>query len=483
MSLEYVQKKSASRLNKALEQPTEPVKEQPTENSSLQNFKNDVESIENTKGTVDNGSTVNQHFETWYNDKNSTSTIGELLDDPAFSEDGILDDVKDVEVRHITTPPNIPLTKTQTLCGYTILKDGKVVIYTNSSLPKEEVEQNLYHELQHARDIQDCYLNPNATAEQKKVIEEASAAQNYYLTNGDISAYKNSKYEIRADLNKDYLINKKKDYYDRRRKNSSIANTNTGRSIDSNEFQLQPSRVDSTLHSEGEFERGRSVREGMELAPTDIQGSARENPKTTAREPEVEEALGVLEHSKNYDTYFKQLEEDIKNHKETHNAYDENNGAWRNIAVANEEAYRQYNSLIEHFESLKENALAKAKTQKQKDKILNAYNDRIKEANQILDNTKKHIQSKVDELKASCERSVEEAKQILKKNNIQEPQTTAREPIDPNQPVHEQLNNSKGDLNVVDNIVENQAGKYIKKIFYQYNENLTLKIQNKIAIS
>jgi hypothetical protein len=292
------------------------------ENPSSQNFINTLKPENNVVK-----SKVNQHFETWYNDKTSETTIGKLLDDPAFSENGILDDVKDVKVRHSNTdklPTDTPFNETHTLGGYVTIENGEVIIYTNTSQPIEMVEQNLYHELQHARDLNDAYLNPNATLEQRMEAEANIPEVMQAVKDGDEVAYKSSKYEKSADLNKDFLTNKKKDYYDRQNKS-----TNNRRSSNNNEVSISHERNNRVFNENRELNKRTSREKGLDDSTTILQGTTRENPKTTAREP-----------------------------------------------------------------------------------------------------------------------------------------------IDPSQPVHEQLNNSKGDLNLVGNIVENQAGNYIKKFFYQYNENL-----------
>ena len=144
---------------------------------------------------------IKQNFDNWYNDKNATSTVGELINNPAFAKEGVLDDVLDVEVKHNAQDfslEGISFDKTKTYGGQTILNGDKITIYVNTNLPPEVVEEELYHELQHARQFKEV-INGNI------YIEKQFNEYQKLWQSGNYEAYKNHPLEVEADLSKEYL--------------------------------------------------------------------------------------------------------------------------------------------------------------------------------------------------------------------------------------------------------------------------------------
>lgn len=238
------------------------------------NALNPEETVELPKQNVEPEIKVSQknaevsHFDSWYNDKTAESTIGNLLNDEAFTQEGLLDDVLDVKVKHTNSdklPINTPLNETHTLGGYVTVENGEPVIYTNSNQPKELVEENLYHELQHARDLQTAYLNPNASLEERMNATQSIQEVMDAVKAGDDSAYKNSQWEKKADLNKEFLKNKKKEYYDRKQ------NTNNGRSSDNNEVPISHEGNDKTYNGNRELGQRASREESLGDTSTGLQ--------------------------------------------------------------------------------------------------------------------------------------------------------------------------------------------------------------------
>ncbi len=215
-------------------------------------------------------------FDSWYENKQAESTIGDLINDEAFKSEGLLDDVADIKVKHTNSdnlPMDTPLNDTHTLGGYVTIENGEPVIYTNSNLSKELVEENLYHELQHARDIKTAYLNPNASLEERMTAYQDIQEVMNAVSSGDVEAYKNSKYEVKADLNRDFLKNKKKEYYDRQQ-----TTTLTGGSPDNNEVRFSHEGNAEAPDGNRGLRQGSSSPEGVGNTSTDIQGTVGQSP-------------------------------------------------------------------------------------------------------------------------------------------------------------------------------------------------------------
>lgn len=237
-------------------------------NNALQNDMNSLNSeINNVQ------SEVNKHFETWYNDKTSESTIGKLLEHPAFKEEGLLDDVADVKVKHSPSnqlPMETDFNNTTTMGGYTTIENGEVVIYTNSDLPPETVESELYHELQHARELNDTLLNPNSTLEARMEAQQGIQEVMDAVAAGDYETYKATGWEKRADANKEFLTQKKKDYYGKQ------GNTNNRPSTVNDEVPIPHEGNDKTYNGNRELRQRASREEGLGDTSTGLQGTTGE---------------------------------------------------------------------------------------------------------------------------------------------------------------------------------------------------------------
>lgn len=148
-------------------------------------------------------------FNGWYNKSNAASTVGELLDKNIFSNE--IEDVQNVVVKHLPEErlsSDTALNETHRLGGKTTVENGQIVIYTNTNLPKAQAEEEIYHELQHARQIQKA-LNGDAEAAQK--LEELAKL----IEEGDYEKLKAHPYEQEADLSKEHLKGVKAQYEQR----------------------------------------------------------------------------------------------------------------------------------------------------------------------------------------------------------------------------------------------------------------------------
>lgn len=148
-------------------------------------------------------------FNGWYNNKEAEAPVGELLNKEVFGEE--IEDVQDVIVKHDPTnklDTQTSLNETPTLGGRTLLENGKIVIYTNTTLPKEQVEEEIYHELQHARQIKKALAGDE---EAIKKLEELAKL----IEEGDYEKVKAHPYEQEADLSKEFLKGVKAQYEQR----------------------------------------------------------------------------------------------------------------------------------------------------------------------------------------------------------------------------------------------------------------------------
>lgn len=159
-------------------------------------------------------SQIEQNFENWYNNKQATSTIGDLINHEAFSTEGYLDDVIDVEVRHSIDEGSLAgtdLAQDNILAGRTCLENNKPVIYTNTNLPKNIVEENIYHEIGHVRQFQEALegLAKGDTTLYNQLKEYIQALQQNLLSEED---YLNHPLEVAANNTKEFLKGTKEQY-------------------------------------------------------------------------------------------------------------------------------------------------------------------------------------------------------------------------------------------------------------------------------
>lgn len=223
-----------------------------------------------------------KEFQDFYNGNIQESTIGKLLNHEAINED--IEDVKDVIVKIGTEyKGDTPLKDKYVYGGSTGVENGKVVIYTNTKdLTPEEVRNNLFHELQHARRFQE-YLSGN-----KEVFNNLLNIKNELLK-GDFNSYEETLYEKEAELSKQYLKNRLEEY-DRQ------TNKRTARDVGSYELSDSNGRKNRNADERGDgLETSKKSSLGRTSADSEEKsGSDRQEPITQEAET-VEDELEVPE--------------------------------------------------------------------------------------------------------------------------------------------------------------------------------------------
>lgn len=275
----------------------------------------------------------NPSFTDFYNDQIKESTVGELLNHISINED--IEDVKDVKVRKSNEYKKDTEFKNDYIYGGSAaIENGEIIIYTNTTdLTPEQVRDNLFHELQHARQIKEA-LNGNIEAQQALMEVQG------YVDNNDYEKYKNSTYEVSADLSRDFLKNKLERYYERTKQFNTITDTeNVGNNQLSNSNGFEDSNVDTT----GDDTRG-SKQGGLETTSTNSEEETTRNNKTTKE----------------------RLEEERQNYKEYKKVKKESERFWNKILAPISTELDEINPKLKHalrrFEmdsALKENEYAK----------------------------------------------------------------------------------------------------------------------------
>ena len=224
-----------------------------------------------------------KEFQDIYNGNIKESTIRRLLNQEAINED--IEDVKDVIVKIGTKyKGDTPLKDKYIYGGSTAIENGKVVIYTNTKdLSPEEVRNNLFHELQHARQRQAAL---DGDIEAQKELDNIKQA----LREGNFEEYENSNYEKQAEFSKQFLLNKLEEY-----DNEANRKTNEGMGR-SYELSDSDGRKDRNANERG-YGLETSKKSSLGRASTDSEESSGRNrqSKLIEKAETVEDELEVPE--------------------------------------------------------------------------------------------------------------------------------------------------------------------------------------------
>lgn len=235
----------------------------------------------NTERNSGNEIINSKEFQDFYNGNIKKSTIGKLLKHEAINED--IEDVKDIIVKIGTEYAGDTSIKNDYIYGgSTGIENGKVVIYTNTrDLSPEEVRDNLFHELQHARQRQTAL---DGDIEAQKELDKIKQA----LYEGNFEEYENSNYEKEAEFSKQFLLKKLEDY-----DNEANRKTNEGMGR-SYELPNSDGRKNRNAN-EGRNEQGRSNESSVGRTSADSEEEIRRNRQTNLIEAaeKVEEKRGI----------------------------------------------------------------------------------------------------------------------------------------------------------------------------------------------
>ena len=237
----------------------------------------------NTERNSGNEIINSKEFQDFYNGNIQESTIGKLLKHDAINED--IEDVKDIIVKIGTEYSGDTSIKNDYIYGgSTGIENGKVVIYTNTrDLSPEEVRDNLFHELQHARQRQAAI---DGDIEAQKELDKIKQA----LYEGNFEEYENSNYEKEAEFSKQFLLKKLEDY-----DNEANRKTNEGMG---RSYELSDSNGRKNRNTDERWnEQAGSKKSSLGRTSTDSEEEIGRNRQTTLTETAetVENELGTPE--------------------------------------------------------------------------------------------------------------------------------------------------------------------------------------------
>lgn len=244
----YVHKKATAKAQKT---GFDTALTEPEQTLTSQTFMNDGNVQQNVVK-----SNIEQNFDKWYNDKNSTATIGELVNHEAFSNGKYLDDVLNVEVGH--TPPQYT-SENELLAGTTAFVNGKLSIQVDTTLPPHIVEECIYHEIGHIRQIQaalDAHLEGDGTLWLKIKEHNNKVWNKEYKT---FEEYASNELEVDAENTKYFLKDIKEQYEQQKAKpNNDIDTRGSGTIEQRNETPFSDSNTTTSFDAGAGTQQGRS---------------------------------------------------------------------------------------------------------------------------------------------------------------------------------------------------------------------------------